>query len=84
MPAALRVHSDPGRSAPKPLAPSGWRIHARRLKRQITVRLDEPTIQYFKSLAADAGLPYQALINLYLRDSAAHRRRPSIRWTPAA
>ena len=57
---------------------------ARRLKRQITIRLDEPTIAYFKSLATDAGIPYQALINLYLRDCAAQQRRLSIRWKPAA
>ena len=58
--------------------------YAKKLKRQITIRLDEPTVAYFKSLAAEVGMPYQALINLYLRDCAARRRRPSIRWTPAA
>ena len=58
--------------------------YARRLKRQITIRLDEPTIAYFKSLAMDLGIPYQALINLYLRDCAATRRRLAIRWKPAA
>jgi predicted DNA binding CopG/RHH family protein len=58
--------------------------YARRLKRQITIRLDEPTIAYFKSLASDLGMPYQALINLYLRDCAANRRRLAIRWKPAA
>jgi len=56
--------------------------YARRLKRQITIRLDEPTIAYFKSLAVDLGMPYQALINLYLRDCAATRRRLAIRWKP--
>ena len=58
--------------------------YAKRLKRQITIRLDAPTIEYFRSLAAEAGIPYQALINLYLRDCAAHRRRLAIRWKPAA
>lgn len=58
--------------------------YARKLKRQITIRLDEPTIDYFKALAGEAGIPYQALINLYLRDCAANKRRPSIRWKPAA
>jgi predicted DNA binding CopG/RHH family protein len=58
--------------------------YARRLKRQITIRLDEPTIAYFKDLATEVGLPYQALINLYLRDCAANRRRPAIRWRPVA
>lgn len=58
--------------------------YAKKLKRQITIRLDEPTIAYFKDLAAEVGMPYQALINLYLRDCAAHRRKPAIRWKPAA
>ena len=58
--------------------------YAKKLKRQITIRLDEPTIEYFKDLAADVGMPYQALINLYLRDCAANRRRPTVRWMPAA
>jgi predicted DNA binding CopG/RHH family protein len=58
--------------------------YARRLKRQITIRLDEPTIAYFKSLATELGMAYQALINLYLRDCAASRRRLAIRWKPAA
>lgn len=58
--------------------------YAKKLKRQITIRLDEPTIEYFKNLATEVGMPYQALINLYLRDCAAHRRRPVVRWTPAA
>src|SRR2546422_3766722 len=41
--------------------------YARRLKRQVTIRLDEETIRYFNGLAAETGIPYQTLINLYLR-----------------
>lgn len=52
------------------------------LKRQITIRLDEDTIAYFKSLAREAGIPYQTLINLYLRDCAATSRKMSLRWSP--
>jgi uncharacterized protein (DUF4415 family) len=58
--------------------------YARRLKRQVTIRLDEATISYFKGLAAETGVPYQTLINLYLRDCAAHRKRLSLAWKPAA
>ena len=58
--------------------------YARQLKRQITIRLDVPTIQYFQSLAAEVGIPYQALINLYLRDCAGQRRRLAMKWKPAA
>ena len=46
--------------------------YARRLKKQVTIRLDSDTLAYFKRLADEAALPYQTLINLYLRDCAAH------------
>jgi uncharacterized protein (DUF4415 family) len=56
--------------------------YARRLKKQITIRLDEDTIHYFKDLAEETGIPYQTLMNLFLRDCAASKRKPSIRWKP--
>ena len=55
--------------------------YARQLKKQVTIRLDEATIRYFKDLAAETGLPYQTLINLYLRDCAMEERRLSLMWT---
>lgn len=58
--------------------------YAKRLKKQVTIRLDEQTIRYFKSLAEETGVPYQTLINLYLRDCAASRRRLAMNWRPAA
>jgi predicted DNA binding CopG/RHH family protein len=57
--------------------------YARRLKRSVTIRLDEPTIAYFKGLAAETGIPYQTLINLYLRDCAASGRKLALHWRPA-
>lgn len=54
--------------------------YARRLKRQITIRLETNTIAYFKKLAATSGIPYQNLINLYLRDCVRARRKPSFKW----
>ncbi len=54
--------------------------YVRSLKKQITIRLDEETIEYFKSLAQDTGLPYQSLMNLYLRDCAEHQRKLNMRW----
>jgi predicted DNA binding CopG/RHH family protein len=56
--------------------------YAKRLKKSVTIRLDEETIDYFKDLAAESGIPYQTLINLYLRDCAASERRLSMRWRP--
>ena len=57
--------------------------YVRTLKRPITIRLDRDTIAYFKALAVRTGLPYQHLINLYLRDCAMRKREPSIRWVAA-
>jgi predicted DNA binding CopG/RHH family protein len=57
--------------------------HARRLKRSVTIRLDEETIASFKTLAEKTELPYQRLINLYLRDCATHGRELSMKWRPA-
>jgi predicted DNA binding CopG/RHH family protein len=53
---------------------------AKKLKRQITIRIDAPTIDYFKTLAAEMGIPYQQLINLFLRDCAVSRKRPQVKW----
>jgi predicted DNA binding CopG/RHH family protein len=54
------------------------------LKRQVTIRLDEGTIGYFKELAQQIGIPYQTLINLYLRDCAASGRKLSLQWKPVS
>ncbi|NOT43368.1 MAG: antitoxin [Acidobacteria bacterium] len=54
--------------------------YAARLKRAVTIRLDESTITYFKDLATDTGIAYQTLINSYLRDCAESKRRPSVKW----
>jgi predicted DNA binding CopG/RHH family protein len=54
--------------------------YAARLKKQVTIRLDVPTISYFKALADEVGLPYQNLINLFLRECAEAKRRPAVRW----
>lgn len=54
--------------------------YARRLKKQITIRLDEETISYFKVMAEDKGIPYQSLINLYQRDCASEHRELKTKW----
>ena len=58
--------------------------YAKRLKKQITIRLDGPTIDYFKDLSDETGIPYQTLINLYLRDCAARKRKLSMNWKASA
>jgi len=51
-----------------------------RLKRQVTIRMGEDVIEYFKNLSEDLGIPYQTLINLYLRDCMEHQRKPDLSW----
>ncbi len=58
--------------------------YANRLKRQVTIRLDVASVEYFKKLAGELGMPYQNLINLFLRDCAAQKRQPVIQWPQEA
>jgi uncharacterized protein (DUF4415 family) len=52
------------------------------LKQPVTLRLDRDSVAYFKELAGKTGLPYQQLINLYLRDCAVNRRELAMQWMP--
>ena len=51
-----------------------------KVKKQITIRLDEDAIEYFKTISEEIGIPYQSLINLYLRDCAAKNPKLNIDW----
>tara|TARA_R110000868_G_scaffold65823_8_gene196519 strand:+ start:4812 stop:5030 length:219 start_codon:yes stop_codon:yes gene_type:complete len=53
------------------------------LKKQVTIRLDADTIDYFKHLSEDNGVPYQTLINLYLRDCAQKHKKLRLDWRQA-
>ncbi len=54
--------------------------YAKRVKQQITIRIDQDTVDYFKTMADDKGIPYQSLINLYLRDCAKTHKQLDISW----
>jgi len=54
--------------------------YIKKLKKQITIRLENETIEYFKKLASETDIPYQNLINLYLRNCAQNELKPSIDW----
>lgn len=54
----------------------------RRLKKQVTIRLGMDIIDYFKQLAAETGIPYQKLINMYLRSCVVDKKRPVLEWAP--
>ena len=57
--------------------------YAAKLKRPVTIRLDEFTVECFKAMAADTEIPYQTLINLYLRECAGTGRRLAMQWRKA-
>ncbi len=55
--------------------------YAKLLKQPVTIRIDRDTVAYFKAMAVKTGLPYQQLINLYLRDCALRQRELPLRWS---
>jgi len=57
--------------------------YASKLKKPVTIRLSEDVVEYFKGMAIESGVPYQSLINLYLRDCLATNRRVQIKWPEA-
>lgn len=54
--------------------------YAAKLKKPVTIRLSDEVLSYFKQMAEESGVPYQSLINLYLRDCVLHRRKMDISW----
>jgi len=55
--------------------------YAKRLKKQITLRLDPEVIEYFKQKSEESGIPYQTLINLYLQDCRNTGRELKMSWS---
>ncbi|MEN8164805.1 MAG: BrnA antitoxin family protein [Acidobacteriota bacterium] len=54
--------------------------YSKYLKQPVTMRLDRDTVTYFKEMAKETGIPYQTLINLYLRDCVAKNRKLEVHW----
>ena len=54
--------------------------YSKALKQPVTIRLDKETVAYFKALAAEMGMPYQNLINLYLRDCVQNHKKLKLKW----
>lgn len=55
--------------------------YIKRLKKQVTINIDQEVIDYFKQLSEQSGLPYQTLMNLYLLDCANHKRQLQLTWS---
>jgi uncharacterized protein (DUF4415 family) len=68
----MREEYDFSQSVPNP--------YAKKLKRQVTIRLEEDVVDYFKTLSEETDIPYQTLINLYLKDCMRSQRRLSLEW----
>ena len=64
--------------------PSRKNPYAAKLKKTVTMRLSEDVVDYFKNMAEEAGIPYQSLINLYLRDCISTHRKLQIQWPQTA
>ena len=58
--------------------------YASKLKKPVTMRLSEDVVEHFKGMAEEAGIPYQSLINLYLRDCLTQHRKLQIKWPQSA
>ncbi len=54
--------------------------YTKKEKKAVTIRLETDVVDYFKSMSSETGIPYQNLINLYLRDCAEHSRKLSLVW----
>ena len=54
--------------------------YAKKLKQQITINIDSDTVAYFKEQAESSGIPYQTLINLYLADCVANKKKLQLSW----
>ena len=52
----------------------------KKLKKQVTIRLEEEVGDYFKNISEETGIPYQSLINLYLQDCVRSHKKPSLEW----
>jgi len=72
----MKKHYDFSKAKPNP--------YAKLLNKEVTLKLDGRTVEYFEALSKETGIPYRALINLYLRECAANRKKPAIQWKPAA
>ena len=68
----MKKHYDFSKSVKNP--------YAKHLKKQVTIRLGVDVIEYFKALAVETGIPYQNLINLYLRECASSHKKLALQW----
>ena len=54
--------------------------YIKKLKKQISIRIEKDTVEYFKKLASEIDIPYQNLMNMYLRECAEKNKKPNVHW----
>ena len=54
--------------------------YSKHLKKQVSLRIEVDTVNYFKALSQETGIPYQNLINLYLTECAHQQKKPTLEW----
>jgi predicted DNA binding CopG/RHH family protein len=54
--------------------------YTKKLKKQISIRIEKDTVEYFKKLASEIDIPYQNLMNMYLRECAESHKKPNVHW----
>ncbi len=54
--------------------------YVKKLKKQISIRIEKDTVEYFKKLASEIDIPYQNLMNMYLRECAEKNKKPNVHW----
>ena len=54
--------------------------YLRALKKSVTIRFDQDVVEYFKELSAREGVPYQTLMNQFLRFCKEERLKPTTSW----
>jgi uncharacterized protein (DUF4415 family) len=68
----MRAEYDFSQSVPNP--------YLKKLKKQVSINLEENVVDYFQKLSEQTGISYQNLINLYLQDCVRTERKPSLEW----
>ena len=48
--------------------------YTKKMKQQVTMNMNTTTVDYFKSMSSESGIPYQTLINLYLDECVKERK----------
>lgn len=49
--------------------------YAKKIKKPVTMNMSVTTIEYFKAMSDESGIPYQVLMNYYLDDCVRQQKK---------